>query len=275
MQSMPLRAMNKIKTTLIVSTYNRPDALSACLDSVRRQTLLPDEVVIGDDGSGEQTRQTIDAIRKDFPVPIVHIWHEDDGFRLAQMRNKSVASAKGDYIIEIDGDVVMHPRFIQDHMRLAKKGHYAKGGRVNLGKELSEEICRSGISRRLYAWSKGIEGKRENGVRLKALSLYLAPRYRRQASPALGCNMSFWKEDFVAVNGYDEGYVGWGCEDHDFARRLQRSGVKKRYLKFAGIVYHLWHEDKYNYNVENNRKREREQNDKQVVRCETGVDQYL
>ncbi len=267
--------MGKIRTTLIISTYNRPDALAVCLDSVRRQTLLPDEVVIGDDGSGPETRETIETISKDFPVPIKHVWHEDDGFRLAQMRNKSIAASSGEYIVEIDGDVFLHPRFMEDHMRLAKKGYYAKGGRVNLDKQLSDEICSARASRRIYPWTKGIENKRENGFRFKALSLYLAPRYRKHASPALGCNMSFWKEDFIKVNGYDEGYVGWGCEDHDFARRLQRSGIKKRYLKFAGIVYHLWHEDKYNYNVENNRRREREQNEKQAVRCEVGVDQYI
>lgn len=267
--------MKKIKTTLIVSTYNRPDALLVCLDSVRHQTLLPDEVVIGDDGSRDDTREAIDAIRKDFPVPIVHVWHEDNGFQLAQMRNKSVAASSGDYIIEIDGDVFLHPKFIEDHMRLVEVGYYVKGGRVNLNKEISDDICNSKLSRRIYPWSKGIEGKRENGFRFKALSLYLAPRYRKHASPALGCNMSFWKTDFAAVNGYDECYVGWGCEDHDFARRLQRQGVKKRYLKFAGIVYHLWHEDKYSDNVENNRQREREQNEKQVIRCDIGFDQYV
>lgn len=267
--------MKNIKTTLIVSTYNRPDALLVCLDSIRYQTVLPDEVVIGDDGSTDETRQEIDEIRKDFPVPVIHVWHEDNGFQLAQMRNKSVAHSSGDYIIEIDGDIFLHPKFIEDHVRLAEKGYYVKGGRVNLNKKLTEEICSEKRSRRIYPWTKGIESKPENAAHLKLLSLYLAPRYRKNASPALGCNMSFWKDDFIKVNGYDECFVGWGGEDYNFANRLQRTGLKKRYLKFAGIVYHLWHEDKFMQNVEKNRQYEKEQNEKEVIRCKTGYDQYM
>lgn len=267
--------MKDIKTTLIVSTYNRPDALRVCLDSIRYQSILPHEIVIGDDGSSSDTRDAIDAIRKDFPVPIVHVWHEDNGFQLAQMRNKSVAAASGDYIIEIDGDIFLHPKFVEDHLRFADKGYYVKGGRVNLNRQLSDQICASGVSRRIHSWTKGIESKPENATRMKLLSNYLAPRYRRHSSPGLGCNMSFWKDDFIKVNGYDEKFVGWGGEDHDFALRLQNLGLQKRYLKFAGIVYHLWHEDKFMDNVEENFKYKKEQEAKKVVRCEVGIDQYL
>lgn len=267
--------MENIKITLLVSTYNRPDALSVCLDSMKHQSRMPDEVVIADDGSREETKIMIDKIRANYPIPIKHVWQDDDGFRKSMILNKAVAQASGNYIIEIDGDAFAHPKLIEDHMRLAKKGIYVKGGRVNLNKELSDEICKSEISRAIYPWTKGIESKKENAIRFKTLSLYMAPRYRRNASPGLGCNMSFWKEDYIKINGYDEGYTGWGCEDFDFGRRLQRSGLDKRYLKFAGIVYHLWHEDKFLQNVENNRKREKEQNAKEAIRCEIGIDKYL
>ena len=76
-----------MKTSLIISTYNRPDALALCLESVRRQRLLPDEVIVGDDGSGEETREVIERFRQDFPVPLTHVWQEDEGFRLAMCRN--------------------------------------------------------------------------------------------------------------------------------------------------------------------------------------------
>lgn len=266
---------DNVKISLIVSTYNRPDALSVCLDSVRFQTLMPDEIIIGDDGSKEETKKMIDKLRNEFTIPVIHVWHEDNGFRLAKMRNKSVAKATGDYIIEIDGDIMLSPHFIADHMRLAKKGYYVKGGRVNLNKKLSDAICKTERSRSVNFFTKGIESKRENSLHLTLLSLYLAPRYRKNSSAALGCNMSFWKEDFIKINGYDETFEGWGCEDYDLANRLQRSGLQKRYLKFAGIVYHLWHEDKHMYNFENNQAYERVQNEKQVVRCDKGIDQYL
>lgn len=267
--------MQNIKITLLVSTYNRPDALSVCLDSVKYQTLLPDEIVIGDDGSREDTKETIEKIKKNFPIPIIHVWQEDEGFQLAKIRNKSVANSTGDYIIEIDGDVMLSPQFIEDHMRFAQKGLYIKGGRVNLGRKLTEDICQSGISRRIHFWTRGIESKPENAFRSKMLSAYLAPRYRKNSAKALGCNMSFWKEDFIAVNGYDEKFVGWGSEDGDFVTRLHKYGLGKKNLKFAGIVYHLWHEDKHMYNLENNKKYQKEQKEKGVIRCETGIDQYL
>ena len=119
------------RVSLIVSTYNRPDALRVCLDSVKHQTILPYEVIIGDDGSRSETADTIKEISRNFPVPIKHVWHEDNGFRLAMMRNKSVAASSGDYIIEVDGDVFLHPKFIEDHLREAAPGIYVKGAPIS------------------------------------------------------------------------------------------------------------------------------------------------
>ncbi len=127
--------------SLIISTYNRPDALRLCLDSILRQTTLPDEVIIGDDGSADDTRQVIEDFRKKCPVPLKHIWHEDDGFRLAMMRNKSVAAASGDYIVQIDGDIVLERHFIADHKAAATEGYFVKGSRVRLTDEFSRRAC--------------------------------------------------------------------------------------------------------------------------------------
>lgn len=138
------------KISVIVSTYNRCDALQVCLLSLFKQTVLPDEVIIGDDGSTEETASLIARLQEQAPFPIIHVWHEDKGFRLAMMRNKCVARSTGNYIIEIDGDVFLHPKLIADHLREAGRGIYVKGGRVNLGKELTEEICKSGMVRLIH-----------------------------------------------------------------------------------------------------------------------------
>lgn len=53
-----------MKVTLIISTYNRPEALKLCLLSAFRQKLLPDEIIIGDDGSSSETKLMIDSLRK-------------------------------------------------------------------------------------------------------------------------------------------------------------------------------------------------------------------
>ena len=87
--------------------------------------------------------------------------------------------------------------------------------------------------------------------------------------------MSFWKEDAILINGYDEFYEGWGGEDHDFGTRMQKSGIKKKSLKFAGIVFHLWHNDLYMDNKEKNFSHLHDIEKGTGWRCKSGIDQYL
>jgi glycosyltransferase involved in cell wall biosynthesis len=265
---------NYPKVSLIVSTYNRPDALSLCLQSIARQSILPDEVIIGDDGSKDETRILIDSFRARFPCPIVHLWQEDKGFRLAMCRNKAVAASRCEYIIEIDGDLILHPAFVADHLYFRKQGYYLKGGRVNLTKALTDQCCKQQQLPKLHFFSKGLL-RRINALHFLVLSRYFAPRYKKNRVVGLGCNMSFHKEDYIRINGYDEFFEGWGGEDSDFASRLINSGVRRLYLKFSGIVYHLWHEDLYMQNKEKNFRYYFDKQDEKAIRCETGIDQYL
>lgn len=262
-----------MKISLIISTYNRPDALRLCLLSAFDQVLPPDEIVIGDDGSGEETRRLIETMRKISQIPLIHVWQEDEGFRLAMMRNKCVAAASGDYIIEIDGDVIMHPSFVKDHCEFARSGCYLKGGRANLGRKLTAMLCKSERLKHIGCFTRGIENKRENTLHIPMLAKFLSTRYRRKSGLCLGCNMSFFRTDFIAINGYDEFFEGWAGEDGDFARRLNLAGLVKRHLKFAGLVFHLWHEDKYMYNKDANFRYSMRDNCE--IRCIKGVDQYL
>lgn len=108
------------KISLIATTYNRPDALRLCIESIGRQTLVPFEVIIADDGSTDDTRTLIERMRKDFPCPIVHAWQEDLGFRAAEVRNNALRLCKGDYVVFIDGDIIMHPHFVEDHAKMAQ-----------------------------------------------------------------------------------------------------------------------------------------------------------
>lgn len=264
-----------MKVSLIISTYNRPDALAVCVRSVFLQQHMPDEIIIGDDGSTEETSNTIDILKKESPIPIIHLWQKDCGFRLAKMRNKCVAKASGEYIIEVDGDVMLHRHFVSDHIMMSRKGCYVKGGRTNLGKSLTQKICIARTPRHIHFWTHGIESKPENAIHCLPVARFLAPRYRKHKSSALGCNMSFFREDFIKINGYDEYFEGLGGEDGDLGRRLQQSGLTKRHLKFAGIVFHLWHEDKYMYNAEKNIAYSKRPKGQCPVRCENGVDKYL
>ena len=133
--------MNNLPTcSLVTPTYNWPEALELLLLSVRDQTILPNEVIIADDGSGKGTKQLIANFQKKFPVPLIHIWHEDIKNRKPKIMNQAIAVAKYDYIVEIDGDIIMNKHFIEDHLTNAKKEHYLFGSRVNIQEKLLPEL---------------------------------------------------------------------------------------------------------------------------------------
>ena len=110
-----------MNTSLVVTTYNWPEALELCLLSVLRQSVRPDEVIVADDGSGEPTRARLEELQTTYPLPLRHVWHPDEGFQLSRIRNRALAVARGDYILQVDGDVMLHKHFIQDHLNFRKR----------------------------------------------------------------------------------------------------------------------------------------------------------
>jgi glycosyltransferase involved in cell wall biosynthesis len=230
---------NKIlKTSLIITTYNRKDALELVLISVKRQTNLPEEVIVADDGSGEDTRQLIEQYQKSFPVPLIHCWHEDLGFRLSTIRNSAISMAKYEYIIMIDGDIVLPKNFIRAHKAHAWKGQFIQGSRLLLLKKQTEKMLREQKTF-LSFMATGIDN-RLNAIENRLLSKIFS-RNRTGHYNVRGANLSFWKEDLLAVNGFNEDFVGWGREDSEFAVRMENKGIKRKHLKFAGFGYHLYH----------------------------------
>lgn len=227
-------------TSLIISTYNWPQALELSLKSLLRQTVLPTEVIVADDGSKEETRKLIETLKKDYPCPLIHVWHEDTGFRLAAIRNKAIAKASGEYIIQSDGDIIFEKKFIQDHLSFARKGCFVSGSRVNLKPDFSNKLLETKqIS--ISIFTNGIKNKL-NGIRCKALTNYFRFRYKKNNPYYVkGCNMAFWQQDLMTVNGYNEDMTGWGREDSELAVRLIMSGIKRQFLKFGGITFHIYH----------------------------------
>jgi len=265
----------KNRCSLIISTYNWPAALNLCLQSVLHQSVLPDEVIIADDGSTEDTRTLIEGYQKHFPVPLLHQWHEDNGFRKTIILNKSLAQATGSYIIQVDGDVVLHKAFIADHLAFAKPGTFVAGTRMNTSPKLMQTIIKQG-KLNLSAFTPGLKNF-FNGIRLPILSPFLQ-NYKSSVKNifyAKGCNMAFWKSSLIAINGYDEAFTGWGLEDSDLAVRLYNAGVKKRYLKMAGIVYHLWHQEFSRSDVAKNNQLLLETLNTKKSWAKRGIDQYL
>lgn len=266
--------MHKIRTSLNISTYNWPEALNLCLLSVKALKVLPDEVVITDDGSGESTQQLIEKFQEDFPVPIKHVWQPDEGFQLARIRNKGIAASSCEYIIQIDGDLVLHPMFVTDHIAFSKKGAFTGGSRVLLNKAYSEKLLASGkINVSLF--NKGTTNKL-NGVRSKMLTDYLSDKYKINDIYSLrGCNMAFWRDDLLKVNGYNEELTGWGREDNEIAIRLINSGINKHTLKFGGIAYHIYHPEDKKVRLETNEQLLNDTIKNKATYCIKGIDQYL
>jgi glycosyltransferase involved in cell wall biosynthesis len=269
-----LMAMRTSSSSLIISTYNWPDALKLCLLSVAEQSVLPDEVIVADDGSTTQTAELIEAFRATFPVKLIHVWHEDDGFRLAKIRNKAIAASSCDYIIQIDGDLILHKHFIKDHLKVRKQGNFVAGGRVLLNKHLSDRMLQQKIAR-IGVFESG-QRNILNRFRINWLSRLMTYKYGNQDIFSLrGCNMAFWKEDLVHVNGYNEVFHAWGLEDSEIASRLIYSGLKKRTLKFGGIGFHIFHPEADRSRFQEAQYYLLESVKRRIVYCELGLNQYI
>jgi glycosyltransferase involved in cell wall biosynthesis len=231
----------KITSTLIISTYNWSSALELVLKSILTQTVFPTEIIVADDGSTIETKNLINCYQSKFKVPLIHVYHEDIGFRLSEIRNKALKQSIGDYIIQIDGDVILHAYFIEDHLKIAKKNYFVRGSRIKMNETLSIK-CLANKTTKISFFSAGIKN-RTNGLRLPLLTKLLL--YKREDKlKMLGCNMAFWRKDIFKINGYNNNLKGWGYEDSELAARLINCNLEKRVMKNMGIVYHIYHEER-------------------------------
>jgi glycosyltransferase involved in cell wall biosynthesis len=265
---------NKPSSTLLIATYNWPQALELTLMSVMRQTVLPDEVIIADDGSTEKTKQLVESFQSKFPVSLRHIWQPDEGFRLGQIRNKAIAAATGEYLIQIDGDLILHPAFVKDHLHAARAGCFIGGSRVLLDENLSRHIFQN-KQLQVSLFEKGVRNKL-NALHAPAVARLIELFKKEKGLYNLrGCNMSFWKKDLLAVNGYNEAITGWGREDTELVIRLYNKDIKRVYFKLQGIVYHLYHKEFDRSAILRNDEIVKQALVSNATWCEKGVSQYL
>lgn len=229
---------NPQTVALLISTYNWPDALEIVLLAILAQTRMPDEIVVADDGSDESTKKLIADFKPKFPVPLKHIWQEDKGFRKSIILNKAVKQISSEYIIQIDGDIIIHPKFVRDHIKAAKPNSFVQGSRSMITEQKSKEIIRT-KEIRFSVFTKGLY-TRFNAIRFPLL----AGIFKLDPSNPFhikGCNLAFWKKDFISINGYFNGFEGWGAEDYEFGARLLHSGIKRTRLKMLALGFHLFH----------------------------------
>ena len=229
-----------MRTSLIISTYERPDALAAVLDSVARQRAAPDEIVIADDGSGPATRELIASFARRSAVPVRAVSQPHEGFRLTRLRNLGVAAATSDYLVFIDGDMLLHEGFVADHRRQARPGCFTQGVRVRADAALTARLI-DDPKTPLGAWTPGL-GLLRRAYLLRSRPLAAAARVVANHWIAIkGCNQAFWRADLVRVNGFNEAIEGWGPEDKELCARLVNAGIERQTLMFGGIAIHLHH----------------------------------
>ena len=231
-----------MKISVIVTTYNRPETLLKTVRGLIMQKVTPDEVIIADDGSGDETRQAVLFIKDSAPFPVEHVWQEDLGFRASRIRNKAILKARGEYIVLLDGDCIPDPYFVYDHLNLSETGCFFQGKRVLVGRNLTKQFTYADISRKFNLIRMIFTKDIENGHHIFRMPFF-PPHRSMRLSGIRSCNMGFFKKDIFAVNGFNEDFFGWGREDSELAVRFFKYGLMKKTHPFMAVCYHLFHNE--------------------------------
>lgn len=268
------------RIAVVVTTYNRPDALALVLAGYAAQTARDFELIVADDGSTADTRQVVDTFAASTPLPVRHVWQPDEGFRAAAVRNRAIAATAAPYIIFTDGDCVPATDFVARHRALAEPGWFLAGNRALLSEAFTRAVLDSRTP--IHRWSgvQWLSAWLARSInRLVPLTRLPDGAWRRR-QPARWegvktCNLSAYREDLLRVNGLDEQYAGWGLEDSDLVIRLLHAGVRHKTARFACAAFHLWHRENDRSHLSENRKRLANLLASDRTRAEVGVDRYL
>ena len=265
---------------VIVTTYNRPDALAAVLEGYLAQDGAEFEMIVADDGSTDETRRVVAEYAGRAPFALRHVWQEDRGFRAAAIRNRALAATGAEYIVFTDGDCVPSPAFVLRHRALAEPGCFLAGSRILLSERFTAEV----LARRLpiHAWGarQWIAARLRGDVNRLLPLLRLPDSALRKWAPrqwrgARTCNFSAWRMDLLRVNGLDESYSGWGLEDSDLVIRLLHAGVTHKSARFSAPLFHLWHREQDRGSLARNQRLLDDIIASRRIEALLGVNQYL
>jgi glycosyltransferase involved in cell wall biosynthesis len=227
-------AMGEIKISVILNTYENPLALQKVLRALEGQMHQKAEVIVADDGSGQETAEVVRAFST--IISVQHCWQEHHGFRRASILNNAIARSGGDYIVFLDGDSVPAKEFVADHASLAEAGCWVQGRRAFVDETAVCDFQAVGWNlARLF-----VSGKLKGGLKAVRWPRALI-QYDQGQKGILGCNLGIWRRDLQAVNGYDESFTGWGREDADLGNRLYHLGRRRKLVHGRAIIFHLNH----------------------------------
>lgn len=232
--------------SIIVTTYNRPDALDAVLRGLARQSDKDFEVVVADDGSAADTAALLKRWQGGLRQPLIHVWQEHRGFRAAEIRNRAIIASSGAYCIFLDGDCIPRHDFVQEHRELAELGWFVVGNRVLMSQDLTDRVLTQNLEPECWTFADACRARFFGDINRIAPLLQARLGPLRKIRPqywwgARSCNLAVWRADLDRIDGFDASYVGWGLEDSDLLIRLLRSGVNRKDGRFSTGVFHLWH----------------------------------
>jgi GT2 family glycosyltransferase len=264
-----------MRISVAVITYNWPQALERVLRALAQQTELPHEVIVTDDGSGPATRELLLHLARDYPTRLVHLWQPDQGARMSRARNRAIAAAQGDYIVLLDGDMVPERHFIADHRAFARRGCFVQGSRVLTDAAMAQRMLDGTEPASVPGFfSRGIE-RRRHTLRMPWLARCAARQGVRERG-IKSCNMAFWRDDLLRVNGFNETMIGWGREDTELAARAFHAGLLRRDLRFGALATHIYHATRKHDQRDNPNDRILHATRVQrLFRCRVGVMQHL
>jgi glycosyltransferase involved in cell wall biosynthesis len=258
--------------TLVINTYEQPEYLQRVLRAVEHQTRLPEEIVLADDGSSDATREVFNRWSADRPFRSLHVWQKHEDFRRSRILNQAIAQSRSHYLVFLDGDTVPHPRFVDDHATLAALGFFVQGHRALVERQGAEYFGKGE-----FAADRGraLRTRQLSGLKHAFRWPILWKRRRSDLHGVRGCNLAIWRDDLIAVNGYNEAFVGWGREDSELALRLMNRGVTRLDVRGRALCYHLWHPPANRASLANNDQLLAAAREEKATRCQLGVGQYL
>jgi glycosyltransferase involved in cell wall biosynthesis len=259
---------------LIVTTHEWPAALLRVLQCVAAQTRAPDELLVADDGSGPATAETVAEFARHLPCPVRHLWQPHAGFRAGRARNRAIAASTADYLVLIDGDMLVAPEFLADHLEFAQRGWYSQGVRIPLDASATAAQLQPGAALPSPG-SPALAGRRAVYARRSPGRARVLRSLGNAFVAIKACNQGFWREDLIAVNGFDEAFSGWGSEDKELCVRLANAGVRRQTLVCAAVAFHLHHPPVARDAAARNRERWQQSARDGRTRCEQGLDAHL
>lgn len=271
-----------MKASVIMSTYNAEAWLEKVLIGFSVQTEKNFEIIIADDGSKPATKTLIDSLSQIINVPIVHVWHEDNGFQKSQILNKAIVAARSEYLIFTDGDCIPRKDFVEIHINRREKGFFLSGGYFKLPMNISQLITKEDIVTQNcfdIRWLKS-HGLKSGFKNLKFVASGALASFLNYVTPTKptwnGHNASGWKTDLVAINGFNQ-EMQYGGQDRELGERMFNNGIKSKQIRYSAICVHLDHARGYvnaatwekNYGIRKNTVKNK------VIKTPIGIDSNI